>query len=49
VSAILPEPLLIPAVRMLPILLVFLAMIYWLWRVRRRSFRGIVGVTAPVA
>ena len=31
--------------RALPILLVFLAMLYWLWRVRvRRSLRGIVGV-----
>jgi uncharacterized membrane protein len=44
-SAIFPEPLLIPAVRALPILLVFLAMLYWLWRVRvRRSLRGLVVV-----
>jgi hypothetical protein len=45
VATIFPEPLLLPAVRALPILLVFLAMLYWLWRVRvRRSLRGIVGV-----
>jgi hypothetical protein len=36
VSAILPEPLLNLAVRMLPILLVSLATLYWLWRVRIR-------------
>jgi hypothetical protein len=47
VATIFPRPLLIPPVRMLPILLVFLAMLYWLWRVRvRRSLRGIVGVRA---
>jgi hypothetical protein len=50
VRAIFPKSLLIPAVRALPILLVFLAMLYWLWRVRvRRSLRGIAGVRAREA
>jgi len=40
VAKILPEPLTTPAMRALPILLVFVAMFYWLWRVRgRRAFR----------
>ena len=50
VSAIFPEPLLIPAVRMLPVVLVFVAMLYWLWRVRvRRSLRGLVVIGASKA
>jgi uncharacterized membrane protein len=36
VARILPEPFTTPAMRMLPIALVFIAMFYWLWRVRRR-------------
>ena len=40
VAKILPAPLTTPAMRALPILLVFVAMFYWLWRVRgRRAFR----------
>ena len=36
VAKILPEPFLNAPMRILPILLVFVAMFYWLWRVRRR-------------
>jgi hypothetical protein len=36
VAKILPEPLTTAPMRMLPILLIFGAMSYWLWRVRRR-------------
>ena len=36
VAKILPEPFTTPAMRVLPIALVFMAMFYWLWRVRGR-------------
>jgi len=36
VAKILPEPFTTPAMRALPIVLVFAAMFYWLWRVRTR-------------
>jgi uncharacterized membrane protein len=36
VAKILPEPFTTVPMRMLPILLIFGAMFYWLWRVRRR-------------
>ena len=36
VARLLPEPFTTPAMRMLPIALVFIAMFYWLWRVRGR-------------
>ena len=36
VAKILPEPFTTPAMRLLPIALVFMAMFYWLWRVRGR-------------
>jgi uncharacterized membrane protein len=36
VAKILPEPLTTAPMRMLPILLIFGAMFYWMWRVRRR-------------
>jgi uncharacterized membrane protein len=36
VAKILPDPLTTAPMRMLPILLIFGAMFYWLWRVRRR-------------
>jgi hypothetical protein len=36
VAKILPEPLTTAPIRMLPILLIFGAMFYWMWRVRRR-------------
>jgi hypothetical protein len=39
VAAILPTPLTTPALRALPVVLVLVAMFYWLWKVRfRRSF-----------
>jgi len=45
-----PEPLRIPALLPVPVLAVLVTMLYWLWRVRvRRTFRGIVGVSAPEA
>ncbi len=36
VAKILPEPFTTPTMRALPIVLIFLAMFYWLWRVRGR-------------
>jgi hypothetical protein len=45
---VIPKPLRIPALLAAPVLLIFVAMFYWLWRVRiRRSLRGIVGVGIP--
>jgi uncharacterized membrane protein len=42
VAAILPAPFVTPALRVLPVLLVLVAMFYWLWRVRsRRIYRGL--------
>jgi uncharacterized membrane protein len=38
VAKILPEPFTTPFMRALPILVVFLAMFYWLWRVRARCW-----------
>lgn len=37
VASVLPEPFTTAPMRMLPILLLFAAMFYWLWRVRRRG------------
>jgi uncharacterized membrane protein len=42
VAKILPEPLTTAPMRMLPILLIFGAMFYWLWRVRRRRALPVV-------
>jgi hypothetical protein len=36
VAKVLPEPFTTPAMRALPVALVFVAMFYWLWRVRAR-------------
>jgi uncharacterized membrane protein len=36
VARVLPEPFTTPMMRALPVLLVFVAMFYWLWRVRGR-------------
>lgn len=36
VAAILPQPFTTPAMRVLPILLIFGSMFYWMWRVRTR-------------
>ena len=39
VASILPEPFTTPLMRALPVALIFVAMFYWLWRVRgRRTF-----------
>jgi uncharacterized membrane protein len=44
-----PEPLRIPALKMIP-LVVLVTMAYWLWRYHRtRPARTVVGVTAPEA
>jgi nitrate/nitrite transporter NarK len=40
VAKILPQPFTTAPMRALPILLVFVAMFYWLWRVRRRPLGG---------
>ena len=42
VAKILPEPLTSGPMRALPILLLFGAMFYWLWRVRRRRALPVV-------
>ncbi|MCU1293293.1 MAG: hypothetical protein JWP08_2143 [Bryobacterales bacterium] len=42
VAKILPEPLTTAPMRMLPILLIFGAMFYWLWRVRRRRLLPVI-------
>jgi uncharacterized membrane protein len=42
VAKILPEPFTTGPMRMLPILLIFVAMFYWLWRVRGRSTLPVV-------
>ena len=42
VAKVLPAPFTTPMMRLLPILLVFVAMFYWLWRVRGRTgLRGL--------
>jgi hypothetical protein len=44
-----PEPLRIPALRLIP-LVVLVTMVYWLWRLRRkRIVRAVLGVSAPEA
>jgi hypothetical protein len=40
VARILPEPFTTAPIRALPVILVFGAMFYWLWRVRRNRARG---------
>ena len=47
-AKVIPEPIRIPGLLALPVLVPLLALFYWLWRVRiRRSVRGIVGAGAP--
>ena len=44
-----PEPLRIPALRLIP-LVVLVTMAFWLWRYRRkRKSPGVVGIGAPEA
>lgn len=43
VARVFPEPLTTPAMRALPVILVFVAMFYWLWRVRRRRPLALAG------
>jgi uncharacterized membrane protein len=47
VARVLPEPLTTPTARLLPILLVFAAMFYWLWRVRSRRRPPLVASREP--
>jgi uncharacterized membrane protein len=50
VARILPEPFLGPGIRVLPIVLPLLLMIFWLWRVRAgRSHRPIGGASATAS
>ena len=47
VARILPEPFTTPMMRALPVVLIFVAMFYWMWRVRaRRADHGAVGALA---
>jgi len=48
VAKILPEPFTSGPVRALPILLIFAAMFYWLWRVRRRRTLPVVRRHDPI-
>lgn len=46
-AKVIPEPIRIPGLLALPVLVPLLALFYWLWRVRvRRSVRGIAGAGA---
>jgi hypothetical protein len=46
VARILPEPFTTPLMRALPVVLVFVAMFYWMWRVRARRTHRVVGALA---
>jgi hypothetical protein len=47
-AKMIPRPVRFPALIGLPMLVVLVTMLYWLWRVRiRRSLRGTVAVSAP--
>jgi hypothetical protein len=49
-AKVFPKPIRIYPLLAVPVLIVLIAMVYWLWRVRfRRSFSGIVGLTAQQA
>jgi hypothetical protein len=49
-AKVIPEPIRIPALLALPVVLVLGTMLYWLWRVRiKQSLRGIVSVSAREA
>jgi Ser/Thr protein kinase RdoA (MazF antagonist) len=49
VAKVLPEPFTTAPMRALPILLVFGAMFYWLWRVRGRRGRAHVRISMESA
>jgi hypothetical protein len=49
VAKVLPEPFTTAPMRMLPILLVFVAMFYWLWRMRRKVPARILANTTEAA
>jgi hypothetical protein len=49
VARVLPEPFLSPTMRVLPVLLIFVAMFYWLWRVRGRVAAGRLHVRESTA
>jgi hypothetical protein len=49
VAKVLPAPLTTGPMRALPILLLFGAMLYWLWRVRRRGALPVVLRADPIA
>jgi hypothetical protein len=44
VAKVFPEPFTTPMMRALPVALVFVAMFYWLWRVRSRRTSGLPGL-----
>ncbi len=44
-----PDALRAPALRALPVVAVLLTMLYWLWRLRRRTSSGLVGITVREA
>jgi uncharacterized membrane protein len=49
-AKVIPKPIRIFPLLAIPPLVVLVAMVYWLWRVRvRRSLRGMVGVSEPEA
>jgi hypothetical protein len=49
-AKVIPKPIRIPSLLVIPPLVVLVAMVYWLWRVRiRRSLRGIATRSAPVS
>jgi uncharacterized membrane protein len=48
-AQVFPKPIQILPLLALPVVLVLVTMFYWLWRIRViRSFRGLVGVSAPL-
>jgi len=49
VAKILPQPFTTAPMRALPILLVFAAMFYWLWRVRRRGELAVLVQNEPIS
>jgi hypothetical protein len=49
-AKVFPKPIRILPLLMIPPLVVLVALLYWLWRVRvRRTFRGTVVVSVPEA